>query len=251
MSQLADIKVPDVVGSDSATVTEVIVHRGEWVESNKVVVRLTAGVRRIDVTPPGTGVITKVLVKKGDSVSRGAVLVQLKIVTEPRPSFGAAWNTFSRVSVSVPEVGRIIGGKVNYNINEIPAGHEGRWTNACAIRMSYVLNKTGFPVRRGNYLTSSGADGMWYIPRVNDIMTHLRNVFGAPDIVAGHTGQSPAPDDFKGMKGILVVTGDGWGDADGHATLWNGSMCSDSCHLAGDPSNGTFIPHKAELWILP
>jgi len=251
MSQLTDIKVPDTVGSASASVTDVLVQRGEWVESGKVAVRLTAGTRKIDVTPPSTGVVIKVQVKKGDSVSRGAVLIQLKIVTAPRPSFGTAWNTFSRVNVSVSEVGRIIGGKVNYNINEIPPEHEGRWTNACAIRMSYVLNKTGFPVRRGKYLTVSGADGMWYIPRVEGMTIYLRAVFGDPDIAAGHSSYSPAPDDFKGMQGILVVTGGGFSDASGHVTLWNGSICSDACHLAGDPHNGFFVPRKAELWVLP
>jgi len=249
MSQLTDIKVPDTVGSASASVTDVLVQRGEWVESGKVAVRLTAGTRKIDVTLPGTGVVIKVQVKKGDSVSRGAALIQLKIVTAQRPGFGAAWNTFSRVNVGVPQVGGIIGGKVDVNF-KIPKA-EGGWENACAVRMSYVLNKTGFPVRRGKYDAVSGADGMWYIFRVNDMMSYLRDTFGSPDIVAGHTGYSPAPDDFEGMKGIMVVTGDGWENARGHATLWNGSMCSDACYLAEDPHNGNFTPRKAELWILP
>jgi len=30
-----------------------------------------------------------------------------------------------------------------------------------------------------------------------------------------------------------------------HVTIFNGSMCADSCHFAGDPHNGTFVPKKS------
>ncbi|MCL2161764.1 MAG: type VI secretion system amidase effector protein Tae4 [Betaproteobacteria bacterium] len=156
---------------------------------------------------------------------------------------------FLHVNVSVPEVGRKIGGKVNFNINEVQG--RGKWTNACAVRMSYVLNRTGFPVQRGRFLTVSGADGMWYMPRVDDIIPYLEGVFGDPDIEVGHAKHAPAPDDFEGMKGILAVTVDGWGDATGHVTLWNGSMCSDACYLAENPHNRPYTPRKARLWVLP
>lgn len=46
------------------------------------------------------------------------------------------------VRVPVGEVGKKIGGNVQTNI-ELP---EGGFRNACPIRMSYVLNKTGFPI---------------------------------------------------------------------------------------------------------
>ncbi|MDR1227763.1 MAG: type VI secretion system amidase effector protein Tae4 [Azoarcus sp.] len=51
--------------------------------------------------------------------------------------------------------------------------------------------------------------------------------------------------------GILVVRGSGWRDAGGHVTLWDGTMCSDTCHLAYDPDNGSFSPTEAALWVLP
>ncbi|MEA7515189.1 T6SS effector amidase Tae4 family protein, partial [Salmonella enterica subsp. enterica serovar Virginia] len=41
----------------------------------------------------------------------------------------------------------------------------------------------------------------------------------------------PKQSDFIGKKGIIVVKGHGWSNARGHVTLWNGSICSDQCHL--------------------
>ncbi|MDR1463523.1 MAG: type VI secretion system amidase effector protein Tae4 [Azoarcus sp.] len=164
-----------------------------------------------------------------------------------RPAFNDAWHAFMQINVPVKAVGDIIGGKVKYNI-DIPED-EGGFANACPIRMSYVLNKTSFPIRRSSgYAMVSGGDGKWYIFRVQDMKLYLRSTFGKPD---KEVKGSPEPSDFSGMKGILVVQGKGWGNAGGHITLWDGSLCSDSCHLARDPDNGTFIPGEASLWALP
>ena len=92
----------------------------------------------------------------------------------------------------------------------------------------------------------SGADGRQYIFRVNDMMKYLEFVFGKPD----KSVRSPKESDFSGLKGIIVVKGRGWGNASGHITLWDGSRCSDSCHLMYDPDNGPFIPEVASIWIL-
>jgi hypothetical protein len=51
-------------------------------------------------------------------------------------------------------------------------------------------------------------------------------------------------------KGIIVVKGQGWSNARGHVTLWDGSFCSDACHLLRDPDNGLFVPETASLWVL-
>ena len=54
------------------------------------------------------------------------------------------------VKKSVKEVGELIGGKVKLNIDA------GTFVNACPIRMSYVLNKTGIVIPRGaGYAVSS------------------------------------------------------------------------------------------------
>lgn len=83
--------------------------------------------------------------------------------------------------------------------------------------------------------------------RVNDMMAHLRSIFGTPD----KTVSSPTTASFSGSKGIILIQGTGWTDATGHVTLWNGTGCHDSCHLIGDPNNGSFTPQTGSLWRLP
>ncbi|MDR2015843.1 MAG: hypothetical protein LBP99_09560 [Azoarcus sp.] len=242
-----NINVPDTADSASAWISEVLVYRGEWVQSGAVVAILKDWEKEIYVKSPSAGVIMKVHVARGDSVSQGAALIQLKQVDIQRPSFRLAWNLFSLMNVNVPSVGKRIGGKVQENI-DIPEKEKGKWTNACTIRMSFVLNNTGFPVKQGKYSTVSGKKGGLYIHRIDEISSYLRDIFGDPDIVVDHP---PSPNDFNWMKGILLVTGNGNSDARGHVTLWNGIKCSDTCHLAGDEDNVNFTPLKAALWVLP
>lgn len=84
--------------------------------------------------------------------------------------------------------------------------------------MSYVPNMTRFPIPKGStYKAVSGADGRQYMDGVR----------------------------------IIVVKGHEWGNAIGHVTLWNGTECSDTCHLMSDPDNGTFVPDIASIWVLP
>jgi hypothetical protein len=147
------------------------------------------------------------------------------------------------VRVPLREVGRIIGGNVQKNIEMPDVGFK----NACPIRMSYVLNATGFPIAKSSqYAMVSGADRRQYIYRIDDMMTYLERAFGKPD----KTVRSPNESDFTEMQGIIVVKGHGWSTAKGHVTLWNGRMCADGCHLLNDPDNGSFIPEVASLWTL-
>src|SRR5208283_1056493 len=160
-----------------------------------------------------------------------------------RPSFTAAWSAFTKVNVPVKDVGTIIGGKVKQNTDsEI-------FENACPIRMSYVLNKTTVKIPFIPGETVSGAvAGEWYMFHVNKMMSFLEDKFGPADKTVT---SSPKESDFAGLRGILVVKGHGRDNAKGHVTLWNGSVCVDSCHLAHDPDNGRFVPEKASLWKLP
>lgn len=147
------------------------------------------------------------------------------------------------IRLPVADVGKKIGGNVQKNI-DLPAGG---FQNACPIRMSYVLNATGFPIRKSSaYASVSGADQHQYIYRIGDMMTYLESAFGKPD----KTVRSPKLSDFAGMHGIIVVKGHGWANAKGHITLWDGAQCSDTCHLMYDPENGPFVPESASLWVL-
>lgn len=70
------------------------------------------------------------------------------------------------------------------------------------------------------------------------MINYLNFIFGKPDDELTHLQQS----DLSNKKGIIVFDVPGWSDASGHATLWNGVTCSDSCYF--DKAN------KAYLWQL-
>ncbi|MEX8812297.1 T6SS effector amidase Tae4 family protein, partial [Salmonella enterica] len=102
-----------------------------------------------------------------------------------RPSFNEAWLAFRKVNHSVADVGSIIGGNVGKNITG------SYFQNACPIRMSYVLNATGFPIARNSpYAKVSGADNKFYIYRVNDMIDYLTHTMGKPDLIVNNPKQS-------------------------------------------------------------
>lgn len=137
----------------------------------------------------------------------------------------------------VATVGKKIGGKVGANIELGEKDPNLGFTNACAIRMSYSLNYSGSPIVRGAWSTVTGGDRKSYIYRVKDLLTYLRQKFGSAD----KTVKNPKPTDFAGLKGILVFEVD-WNDASGHATLWDGSVCSDHCYFP--------VARGASIWLL-
>lgn len=121
-----------------------------------------------------------------------------------RPSLIRARTAFKEVYEEVVKtvsgVGNKIGGKVDYNINGLTP-EQGRFENACAIRMSYVLNKTGIKIPFMKGKTVSGGHGNWYIYKVKDLIQFLHDTFGKPDVVI----QDPSPSKLSEHKGLLVV----------------------------------------------
>ncbi|AQQ66872.1 hypothetical protein Mag101_03875 [Microbulbifer agarilyticus] len=158
-----------------------------------------------------------------------------------RPNIEDAWQSFQEVYAdigkSVSAVGTKIGGKVDYNINKVPQG-QGRFENACAIRMSYVLNENGINIPYLSGQTVSGAQGRWYIYKVKTLIAYLTKIFGTPEHIFGN----PDEISFTDKQGILVFEVNQWSDASGHATIWNGNACSDKCYFP--------ISKKAFLWEL-
>jgi hypothetical protein len=86
-------------------------------------------------------------------------------MTKRRPAFAKAWSAFMAVRLPVKDVGKKIGGSVQKNTELDPK--QGGFVNACPIRMSYVLNMTGFAIPKSPlYKSVSGADGRQYLYRV-------------------------------------------------------------------------------------
>ena len=113
------------------------------------------------------------------------------------------------------------------------------YSNSCATRMSYALNRSGMklPVAPdgGNI---KGDDGLNYWLRVRQLSKRLQDQFGKPDkeLTYKHierTNQTELVkerlekaniflDEIKTKKGIVVFEVEGWNDASGHFTVWDG-----------------------------
>ena len=78
MSQLIDIKVPDIGDYKDVPVIEVLVKAGDRVEKEQSIVVLESDKATMDVPSSHSGVVKEVKVKVGDSISEGAVVLILE-----------------------------------------------------------------------------------------------------------------------------------------------------------------------------
>jgi hypothetical protein len=138
------------------------------------------------------------------------------------------------------------------------------FVNLCVIRLSYAMNRAGLLIpgkqvlkwyakdADGNphvYAVVRGRDGLYYGRSVAETYHYLAEKYGKPDIELA--GPFPAdangdisPSDLKGKKGVLIFLVKGWGDANGHATLWNGNAVADNEYFR--------LAHKVALWeVIP
>lgn len=160
-----------------------------------------------------------------------------------KPSFAAAWAASQRIySPTSPaeKVAEVIGGAVKANIKHPTQP----WENTCAVRLSYILNQTGTIVPALPGKTVTGKDRRNYFYRVNDVIAFLRSRWGAPEVV-----DYPPSGAFAGQKGIILFEVQGWSNARGHATLFNGSACYDHCYF--NEREARYQTSKAHFWPLP
>ena len=78
MSQLIDIKVPDIGDYTDVPVIEVLVTAGDRVEKEQSIVVLESDKATMDVPSSHSGVVKEVKVKVGDSISEGAIVLVLE-----------------------------------------------------------------------------------------------------------------------------------------------------------------------------
>ncbi len=74
MSQIKDIRVPDLGDFDNVPVIEVLVAAGDTVEKEQPLVTLESDKATMEIPSPWTGTIAEVLVKEGDLVSPGSLI---------------------------------------------------------------------------------------------------------------------------------------------------------------------------------
>lgn len=163
-----------------------------------------------------------------------------------KPTFFAAWTAANKIYNPIDpatKVAKTIGGNVAKNINN--PDPKQRWSNTCAVRMSYILNQSGvkIPAIRGK--TVSGGDGNQYFFRVRNLIDYLKGTWGLPTVVKYPPSNGG---ELKGKKGVVLFEISGWGDASGHATLFNGSSCYDHCYFNEPGTN--YRTDFANFWSL-
>lgn len=164
-----------------------------------------------------------------------------------RPNFTAAWAASQRIYDSTnpgAKVATVIGGYVEKNINN--PDPKQRWTNTCAVRMSYILNQAGLTIPKISGQTVSGADRRHYFFRVRDLIKFLQREWGKPEIVEYPPSGGGI---LAGKQGVVLFEVSGWSDAQGHATLFNGSTCYDHCYF--NEPEVQYRTDRENFWSLP
>ena len=164
-----------------------------------------------------------------------------------RPAFSHARSASTRIydpANSAAKVAKVVGGYVARNINH--SNPRMRWKNTCAVRMSYILNQSGMPIPHVAGQTVSGAAGRWYFCRVKDLIAYLKMHWEHPEVVKYPPSGGGA---LAGKKGLILFEVTGWTDAEGHATLFNGSTCYDHCYF--NEPEARYRTDRANFWSLP
>lgn len=78
MSQIIEIKVPDIGDYKDVPVIEVLVKAGDKIEKEQSIVVLESDKATMDVPSSHSGIVKEVKVKIGDSLSEGSVVITLE-----------------------------------------------------------------------------------------------------------------------------------------------------------------------------
>ncbi|MBL8433910.1 MAG: dihydrolipoyl dehydrogenase [Zoogloea sp.] len=78
MSQLMEVKVPDIGDFSEVPIIELFVKVGDSIKAEDAICTLESDKATMDVPSPATGVVAELLVKVGDKVGEGAVLLKLE-----------------------------------------------------------------------------------------------------------------------------------------------------------------------------
>ena len=80
MSQLIEVKVPDIGGFDAVPVIELLVKPGDTVAAEDSLITLESDKATMDVPSPVAGVVRELRVAVGDKVSEGTLIAVLEVV---------------------------------------------------------------------------------------------------------------------------------------------------------------------------
>ena len=80
MSQIIEVKVPDIGDFKNVPIIEIAVKVGDSVAAEEALMTLESDKATLDVPSPADGVIKEITVKIGDKVSEGTVLIKVDAV---------------------------------------------------------------------------------------------------------------------------------------------------------------------------
>ena len=86
MTQLIEIKVPDVGDFKDIPVIEILVHPGDNIEKETPLITLETDKATMEVPAPQNGTVNEIKVKIGDKVSEGSIILTLNSITKPTDS---------------------------------------------------------------------------------------------------------------------------------------------------------------------
>src|SRR4051795_10651889 len=100
MSNMNDIKVPDIGDFKDVPVIEIFVKPGDSVKAEDPLIALESDKATMEVPAPLSGIVREIKVKSGDKVSEGAVI----LVLATGEASGAAVALAPLIAVSPPPV---------------------------------------------------------------------------------------------------------------------------------------------------
>ncbi|MBU3606485.1 dihydrolipoyllysine-residue acetyltransferase [Polynucleobacter sp. MWH-Creno-3A4] len=113
MSQIIEIKVPDIGDYKDVPVIEVLVKAGDKIEKEQSIVVLESDKATMDVPSSHSGLVKEVKVKVGDSLSEGSVVITLEegataatpAQAAPAPAASPASSGGGSMEIKVPDIG--------------------------------------------------------------------------------------------------------------------------------------------------
>ncbi|SFH47369.1 dihydrolipoamide dehydrogenase [Nitrosospira sp. Nsp14] len=105
MTQVIEIKVPDIGDFKDVAVIELLVKPGDAVEKETSLVTLETDKAAMEVPSPQAGVVKDIRVKVGDTVSEGSLLLTLELAAVPGETDKRAGSSKAEPSPPKPEPG--------------------------------------------------------------------------------------------------------------------------------------------------
>ena len=102
MSQLIEVKVPDIGGFADVPVIEIAVKPGDMVKAEDGLITLESDKATMDVPSPADGVVKELKVKLGDKVSEGSLILVLEAASAGAAATPASAPAAAAAAPAVP-----------------------------------------------------------------------------------------------------------------------------------------------------